>query len=108
MDDAFDDPEFDPFSEDKSKRRVKEQERDDDGNLAKVAPEESTNEEVEEESEPEKAPVIQMTELDQEYEKIARSESIADDVLGDLLDEEGESESSDEVESNEDDASEEE
>lgn len=108
MDDAFDDPEFDPFSEDKSKRRVKEQERDDDGNLAEVAPEESTNEEVEEESEPEKAPVIQMTELDQEYEKIARSESIADDVLGDLLDEEGESESSDEVESNEDDASEEE
>ena len=33
MDDAFDDPEFDPFSQDKSKRRVQQQKRSDEGEL---------------------------------------------------------------------------
>ncbi len=86
MDDAFDDPEFDPFSEDQSKRRVREQERDEDGNLTEV-PSENTGggDEEPEPTEPEEAPVIQMTELDEEYEQIGRSESLDQDVLSDLL-----------------------
>ena len=86
MDDAFDDPEFDPFSEDQSKRRVREQERDEDGNLTEV-PSENTGggDEETEPTEPEEAPVIQMTELDEEYEQAGRSESLDQDVLSDLL-----------------------
>ena len=86
MDDAFDDPEFDPFSEDQSKRRVREQERDEDGNLTEV-PSENTGggDEEPEPTEPEEAPVIQMTELDEEYEQAGRSESLDQDVLSDLL-----------------------
>lgn len=96
MDDAFDDPEFDPFSEDKSKRRVTEQERDEDGQLTQAPAQETAEEEVAPESEPEEAPVIQMTELDQEYEQARAADSLDDDVLSDLLeDDEGDSESAD-------------
>ena len=83
MDDAFDDPEFDPFSQDKTKRKVKQQNRNLDSDLL----------ETKEKSEPkesqsivqEEAPVIQMNELDQEYEQARSSEEVIDEVFSDLL-----------------------
>ncbi len=110
MDDAFDDPEFDPFSEDQSKRRVKEQERDEDGKLTDTPSENSGEEDKEPEpAEPEEAPVIQMTELDEEYEQVGRSEELDEDVLIDLLgDDTAESEPSEEAESDQSETSEEE
>lgn len=111
MDDAFDDPEFDPFSEDKSKRRVTEQERDEDGNLTDAPIEESSEEDVEEEPQLEDAPVIQMTDLDEEYEQARAADSLDNDVLSDLLDEDENSSSEEEIQSessDDDDASEEE
>ncbi len=113
MDDAFDDPEFDPFSEDKEKRRVTEQDRDEDGNLAETPQDEAEAEEAEPETaEPEEAPVIQMTELDAEYEQAARGDALDEDVLSDLLDDEEvadePADSADSSDSGEDDAYEEE
>ena len=88
MDDAFDDPEFDPFSEDKSKRRVQELDRDDKGGLIQTQPKPEPKQS--ETVEPEEAPVIQMNELDQEYEQVSVSKILNDDVFSDLL-EDGES-----------------
>ena len=93
MDDAFDDPEFDPFSEDKNKRRVKEQDRDNKGNL--VENQEQVKPQPTESSAPNEAPVIQMDELDEEYEKARASEVVNDEVFSDLVEQ---SESSNEEE----------
>ncbi len=93
MDDAFDDPEFDPFSQDKSKRRVQQQKRSDEGEL--VESKEKTEPKVPESIVSEEAPVIQMSELDEEYEQARSSEVVNDEVFNDLL---GDSESSNEEE----------
>ena len=88
MDDAFDDPEFDPFSEDEDRRRVKEQDRDEDGELAQVSEEKTS--EVEENTsatEPEESPVLQLTELDEEYEQASVADTLDNAVLSELLDE---------------------
>ena len=84
MDDAFDDPEFDPFSENKAKRRVQEQKRNDEGELmeSKV----KTGPKVPESIVSEEVPVIQMSELDEEYEQARSSEVVNDEVFNDLLD----------------------
>ena len=83
MDDAFDDPEFDPFSQDKARRRVQEQKRNDEGKLVetKEKPEAQETESIV----PEEAPVLQMNELDEEYEQARSSEAVNDDVFNDLL-----------------------
>jgi len=83
MDDAFDDPEFDPFSQDKAKRKVKQQNRNLDGDLleTKEKPEPKESQSIV----PEEAPVIQMSELDQEYEQARSSEEVIDEVFSDLL-----------------------
>ena len=88
MDDAFDDPEFDPFSEDEDRRRVKEQARDEDGELAQIS-EEKTSEAEENTSatEPEDSPVLQLTELDEEYEQASVADTLDNAVLSELLDE---------------------
>jgi hypothetical protein len=88
MDDAFDDPEFDPFSEDEDRRRVKEQDRDEDGELAQT-PEEKTSEteETTAATEPEDSSVLQLTELDEEYEQARAADTLGDTVLSELLDE---------------------
>jgi len=110
MDDAFDDPEFDPFSEDEDRRRVKEQDRDEDGELAWTAItdrpaglddgddntqlEEQTVEEKTSETEettaatePEDSSVLQLTDLDEEYEQASVADTLGDTVLSELLDE---------------------
>jgi len=83
MDDAFDDPEYDPFSQDKSKRRVQEQKRNDEGKLleTKEKPKAQETESIV----PEEAPLLQMSELDKEYEQARSSEVVNDDVFNDLL-----------------------
>ena len=83
MDDAFDDPEFDPFSQDKARRRVQEQKRNDEGKLVetKERPEAQETESIV----PEEIPVLQMNELDEEYEQARSSEAVNDDVFNDLL-----------------------
>ena len=83
MDDAFDDPEFDPFSQDKAKRKVKQQNRNLDGDLleTKEKPEPKESQSIV----PEEAPIIQMSELDQEYEQARSSEEVIDEVFSDLL-----------------------
>lgn len=88
MDDAFDDPQFDPFSEDEDRRRVKEQDRDEDGELAQI-PEEKTAEveETTEATEPEDSPVLQLTELDEVYEQARVADTLDNEVLSELLDE---------------------
>ena len=88
MDDAFDDPEFDPFSEDEDRRRVKEQDRDEDGELAQT-PEKKTSEteETTAATEPEDSSVLQLTELDEEYEQARAADTLGDTVLSELLDE---------------------
>ncbi len=83
MDDAFDDPEFDPFSQDKAKRRVQEQKRNDEGKLLET--EEKPKAQETESIVPEEAPVLQMNELDEEYEQARTSEVVNDDVFNDLL-----------------------
>ena len=83
MDDAFDDPEYDPFSQDKSKRRVQEQKRNDEGKLLET--EEKPKAQETESIVPEEAPVLQMNELDKEYEQARSSEVVNDDVFNDLL-----------------------
>ena len=93
MDDAFDDPEFDPFSQDKAKRRVQEQKRNDEGVL--VESKEKTEPKVVQSIVSEQAPMIQMSELDEEYEQARSSEVVNDEVFNDLLDD---SESSSEEE----------
>ena len=93
MDDAFDDPEFDPFSENKAKRRVQEQKRNDEGEL--MESKEKTEPKVPESIVSEEVPVIQMSELDEEYEQARSSEVVNDEVFNDLLDD---SESSSEEE----------
>ena len=93
MDDAFDDPEFVPFSLDKSKRRVQQQKRSDEGEL--VESKEMTESKVPESIVSEEAPVIQMSELDEEYEQARSSEVVNDELFNDLL---GDSKSSNEDE----------
>ena len=93
MDDAFDDPEFDPFSENKAKRRVQEQKRNDEGEL--MESKEKMEPKVPESIVSEEVPVIQMSELDEEYEQARSSEVVNDEVFNDLLDD---SESSSEEE----------
>ena len=83
MDDAFDDPEFDPFSQDKAKRRVQEQKRNDEGEM--VEPKEKSKTKVPELIVSEDAPMIQMSELDEEYEQARSSEVVNDEVFNDLL-----------------------
>ena len=83
MDDAFDDPEFDPFSQDKAKRRVQKQKRIDEGKLLET--EEKPKAQETESIVPEEAPVLQMNELDEEYEQARSSEVVNDDVFNDLL-----------------------
>ena len=83
MDDAFDDPEFDPFSQDKTKRKVKQQNRNLDGDLLEIK--EKSEPKESQSIVPEEAPVIQMNELDQEYEQARSSEEVIDEVFSDLL-----------------------
>lgn len=88
MDDAFDDPEYDPFSEDAKKRRVKRpEETEEETDLQ----EDSTNAEESEAvaSEAEGAPVIEKTALDEEYEEISSESVDVSDFLDDLTDESG-------------------
>ena len=85
MDDAFDDPEYDPFSGDAKKRRVKRpEETEEETDLQ----EDSTNAEESEAvaSEAEEAPVIEKTALDEEYEEISSESVDISDFLDDLTD----------------------
>jgi len=90
MDDAFDDVDYDPFSDDEEKRKVRKTGNDEN----KVINNETTDDndpQRKEEPVMEEAPTIQMTELDHQYEKASEPKQDLDEALGDLLGDESDS-----------------
>ena len=68
---------------DKTKRRVKEQKRNDESELEELK--EKSEPEIPESIIAEESPVIPMSELDEEYEQARSSEVVNDEVFNDLL-----------------------